>query len=201
MFDANKITELFDKLISDWHKKEYDIAGLDNQKGLKRLLIKLLFHNYTLWHLEDNARALNVSDSIIADVKRKIDRQNQLRNDTIELIDSFIEKKTLKLQKLKKAFAPTETLGAAIDRLSIISLKIFHMREETLRKDADNSHINKCCDKLNVLQIQRSDLAGSINLTREKILSGELIHRIYRQMKMYNDPSLNPVLYKLKNKK
>ncbi|HPP86374.1 MAG TPA: DUF4254 domain-containing protein [bacterium] len=203
MFNAEKLINLFDKLIKNWHSQNKIKLTNNTKNELENLVIKLLFHNYTLWHLEDEARAVDVSDEIIANVKRKIDKENQLRNDTIEIIDIYIfnELANKKIKPKKNSYSPTETLGAALDRLTIISLKIYHMALETLRKNAAADHKKKCSDKLKILKIQRVDLAQAINTTLEKILKGELIHKIYRQMKMYNDPTLNPILYKKKSKR
>mgnify|MGYP003806713645 CR=1 FL=1 len=164
------------------------------------MLIELLFYNYSLWHLEDKARLKTAGDTVIAKVKRAIDKENQLRNDTIENIDEYISgilfKK--KIKPRKNAYRNTETVGAAIDRLCIISLKIYHMREETLRSDADASHILKCGERLKLLKLQRSDLGAALDLLAAKIYAGEIVQQIYRQMKMYNDPTLNPEVYKQK---
>lgn len=190
------VVNLFEQLVKEWHCEKYDITNLENLSGLKKFYVKLMYHNFTLWHFEDKARVKNISDAVIADVKRNIDVQNQLRNDTIELIDVYIQNLIKKIPLLKKSYNATETPGAAIDRLSILCLKIFHMREETVRKDADSEHITKCKNKLFILELQKQDLIKSINLLVEKIYSGEIEHKIYRQMKMYNDPSLNPEVYK-----
>jgi len=196
--NADYVHNLFKKNIEDWHKKLFKEKNLDKLNGLKKLYTKLLFHNYTLWHLEDKARVKDVNEKIIADVKYKIDVQNQLRNNTIELIDEYIVK-LLKSIKLKKSsYINTETTGAAIDRLCIITLKIFHMEEETNRKNVSKEHIIKCKNKLYILNLQVEDLKKAINLLITKIYSGEVEHKIYRQMKMYNDPTLNPQLYKKK---
>ncbi|MBP7652540.1 DUF4254 domain-containing protein [Candidatus Dependentiae bacterium] len=200
-FNGNFLSDFFDKEIINWHrikssKKIY--SSVLAKKVVNKTILLLLYYNYTLWHLEDKARVKNVSDSVIADVKRNIDTANQLRNNTIELIDELIEKKLNNVKLLKNSYLSTETIGAAIDRLSIISLKIFHMKEETLRKDADSEHKIKCGSKLQVLMMQRAGLAEAINILYEKIGKGMIQHKIYRQMKMYNDPSLNPEVYKSK---
>jgi hypothetical protein len=127
--------------------------------------------------------------------KRRIDESNQYRTDTVEYIDSYFLQKYQGIQVLPSAKINTESPAWAIDRLSILALKIYHMEQETLRSDATEAHIAACQDKLNILLEQRTDLSQSIDELLTAIESGEKYMKVYKQMKMYNDPELNPVLY------
>lgn len=153
--------------------------------------------NFDLWHEEDKARAPEVADSQIATVKRAIDKLNQQRNDLIEKLDEFIwgQLQLRKIEPRKDAAWNSETPGSVIDRLSIISLKVFHMREQTERLDATKDHLAKCKDRLAVLLRQQEDLATALQRLLNDLFSGEKEMKIYRQFKMYNDPSLNPAIY------
>jgi hypothetical protein len=127
--------------------------------------------------------------------KRRIDESNQYRTDTVEYIDSYFLQKFQDIQASPTATINTESPAWAIDRLSILALKIYHMEQETLRTDASEAHIISCQEKLNVLLEQRKDLSQSIDELMTAIASGDKYMKVYKQMKMYNDPSLNPVLY------
>ncbi|BBD07899.1 DUF4254 domain-containing protein [Desulfovibrio ferrophilus] len=152
--------------------------------------------NYQLWHVEDEARRVDVGPEIIADCKRRIDGLNQRRNDLIEKVDACL---VPLVSPLIPAEAPerynTETVGTALDRLSIIALKIFHMREQTERDDVDQEHLDSCRSKLAVLEEQRDDLARSVSELLEEYAAGTKRPKVYYQFKMYNDPKLNPSLY------
>ena len=153
--------------------------------------------NFELWHQEDMARDPDVSDSIIASVKRAIDVLNQRRNDLIEQMDQFLLN-ILRVENVKNdadTEMNSETPGSMIDRLSINALKIYHMDEEVQRKEITAEHRNKCAGKLSVLQEQREDLEQCLSKLLADLSSGEKRLKVYRQMKMYNDESLNPVLY------
>jgi hypothetical protein len=127
--------------------------------------------------------------------KRRIDESNQYRTDTVEYIDSYFLQKYQEIKALPSAKINTESPAWAIDRLSILALKIYHMEQETLRSDASEAHISACQQKLNILLEQRTDLSQSIDELLTAIESGEKYMKVYKQMKMYNDPELNPVLY------
>ncbi|MBL4823682.1 MAG: DUF4254 domain-containing protein [SAR324 cluster bacterium] len=154
--------------------------------------------NFELWHQEDMARDPDVSDSKIASVKRAIDVLNQRRNDLIERMDQFLVNIlfTGNVKNDAEAEMNSETPGSMIDRLSINALKIHHMDEEIQREEVTAEHRNKCAGKLSVLQEQRKDLEQCLSKLLADLSSGEKRLKVYQQMKMYNDESLNPVLYR-----
>ena len=154
--------------------------------------------NFELWHQEDMARDPDVSDSKIASVKRAIDVLNQRRNDLIERMDQFLVNILLtgNVKNDAEAEMNSETPGSMIDRLSINALKIYHMDEEIQREEVTAEHRNKCAGKLSVLQEQRKDLEQCLSKLLADLSSGEKRLKVYQQMKMYNDESLNPVLYR-----
>jgi len=153
--------------------------------------------NFDLWHEEDKARAPDAVDAGIATVKRAIDKFNQQRNDLIERVDEHLAT----LLKGKGVNPPplaqwnSETPGSAIDRLSILSLKVFHMREQAERLDAKPEHIQKCRERLNILTQQHHDLTAALQNLLDDLFAGRKQMKIYRQYKMYNDPDSNPAIY------
>jgi len=151
--------------------------------------------NCLLWDEEDLARRRDVADAEIANSKRAIDGYNQMRNDAIERIDEQLVDLLFKMKADPDARLNSETPGAMIDRLSILSLKIHHMRLQTLRTDVDGAHIENCLLKLNRLNEQRTDLASCLDRLLAEAARGEACFKVYRQFKMYNDPELNPALY------
>ena len=153
--------------------------------------------NFDLWHIEDEARAPGASDAQLAAVKRRIDRTNQLRNDLAEELDRALLA-WLKARGLPNADAPlnSESPGLIIDRLSILALKIYHTREETERKDAPEVHRERNRARLRVLEMQRADLMGCLASLWQETVAGTRRFKLYQQMKMYNDPALNPSIYK-----
>ena len=151
--------------------------------------------NCLLWDEEDLARRRNVADAEIAGNKRAIDGYNQLRNDAIERIDEQLLALLAGAKKNVNARLSSETPGAMADRLSILSLKIHHMRLQTLRTDVDRAHIENCLLKLNRLNEQRTDLAACLDRLLAECTRGEAWFKVYRQFKMYNDPALNPAIY------
>ncbi len=150
--------------------------------------------NELLWLTEDQARRTDVPDRHIVRAKRAIDRYNQRRNDAVERIDEVLMHELARVRLRPAARLHSETAGAMIDRLSILSLKIFHMHAQVMRHDADTAHLSACSAKLQVLQVQRHDLAGCLGGLLRDAESGTAYFKPYRQFKMYNDPALNPWL-------
>lgn len=157
--------------------------------------------NNLLWDEEDLARRKNVPDSEIAANKRAIDRYNQQRNDAIEGIDDLLLQRLQGITRAPDAWLNSETAGSMIDRLSIVSLKIFHMRLQTLRTDVVLTHIDMCQMKLARLVEQQTDLKYCLDTLLNRASKGDAYFKIYRQFKMYNDPTLNPCLYGEEQKK
>ena len=187
------IVELQTNMVDRWHRQAVDnpFAGF--------LLAVCQEHqfNFLLWHEEDVARNPNVSDARIAQVKRSIDGYNQQRNDWIERIDEAIsaELQSRQVQPVAGARLNTETPGSAIDRLSILALRIYHLREQLERPDADAQHRENVDRKLTIGLLQQAELASALQELLQDTFAGRKRHRTYRQMKMYNDPALNPQIY------
>ena len=197
---VQQITQLHRDTVCRWHADCPDNKEpLDNPyTGLLHTVCEQHQFNYLLWHEEDIARSPDVGNERIAQVKRAIDRYNQQRNDAIERIDEAI----LELLKSSGVFTQpgarlnTETPGAAVDRLSIMSLRIYHLEEQTERTDADAAHLQKVAERLARCRVQHADLAWSLAELLEDLQAGRKQLKVYRQMKMYNDPTLNPYLYR-----
>ncbi len=147
------------------------------------------------WHLEDIIRDENIDPVAALALKRRIDRSNQDRTDMVEELDTYFREKYRDVAVLPDATINTESPAWALDRLSILALKIYHMQAEVARTDASPAHIAKCQAKLDVLLEQRADLITAINQLLDDIAAGRRYMKVYRQMKMYNDPDTNPVLY------
>lgn len=187
--NALAITAMQDERTQAWHTAE---AAVDS-KGLMGLAEAQHRANFDLWHEEDKARDPGASDAEIAAVKRAIDRLNQLRNDLVERLDGMLL--TQAGEQNPGAPLNSETPGLMIDRLSILALKIHHTEEETHRESATEAHRQKNTARLAVLKEQRSDLAGCLDALWSEVRAGTRRFKLYRQMKMYNDPELNPKMY------
>ncbi|MGM9734424.1 MAG: DUF4254 domain-containing protein [Prevotella sp.] len=148
------------------------------------------------WHFEDIIRDPHIDPTEALQLKRRIDRSNQDRTDLVEEIDTYFRKQYSEVKPLPDARLNTESPAWAVDRLSILALKIYHMKEQVEREDAEKEHRDKCAAKLGVLLEQQKDLGLAIDQLLEDIETGKKYMKVYRQMKMYNDPSTNPVLYK-----
>jgi hypothetical protein len=197
MIDVADVVALHRDMVVRWHSQEVD----NPYDGFLGLVCRQCSFNYLLWHEEDIARSPDVSDAEIARVKRSIDRYNQQRNDAIEQLDDWITAKLAELQIDPQSGArqASETPGSVIDRLSILALRIYHLQEQVERADASPQHIESVQRKLAVALAQHDDLSQSLSELIDDICSGRKRHKTYRQMKMYNDASLNPYLYRAKN--
>ena len=199
MFDdviAKDISAFHEKCVytPDWSKS----SPLQFTEGLWKFIELNHRFNNLLWDEEDLARRKSVPDSEIAANKRAIDGYNQKRNDAIENIDDLLLQRLAHVKHEATAWLNSETAGSIIDRLSIVSLKIFHMGLQTQRDDVAQTHIDTCQQKLNRLTEQRSDLQYCLDTLLTAASHGRAYFKIYRQFKMYNDPTLNPYLYQTK---
>ncbi len=197
MIDSKYFNEIFEQSISDYHIKNDINTPAKNpfgEKSLDFLLYKKNWIDTVQWHLEDIIREPSINPDKALEIKRRIDKSNQDRTDLVELIDDWFFDEFKDIKPENNAFIATETPAWAIDRLSILNLKIYHMREEAERADASSEHKEKCSFKLKILLQQREDLSLAINQLFDNIKSGKAIIKTYKQMKMYNDPNLNPVL-------
>jgi len=192
-FDVATVGTLLAHLVDHWHHFEPE----HSEEGLRGRVCDLHRYNFLLWHEEDIARSPRVTDGRIAQVKRAIDRYNQLRNDSIEKVDDWLVADLASRGIVAPAGAPaaTETPGAAVDRLSILELRRYHMREQVDRTDATPEHRAKAAQRLAILDLQRGHLVEATDRLLVEIYAGERPLRVFRQMKMYNDPTLNPYLY------
>lgn len=192
---ANKI---FEESIRDYHIKDDVYQPFHNlypkEELIKHLLYRKNWIDTVQWHYEDIIRDPNIDPVAALDLKRKIDASNQDRTDTVEFIDSYFLEKYKDVALSKEATINSESPAWAIDRLSILALKIYHMREEAERTDASESHRQTCFKKLNVLLEQQVDLSTAIDQLLLDIEQGTKYMKVYKQMKMYNDDELNPVL-------
>ncbi|MRI01065.1 DUF4254 domain-containing protein [Kriegella sp. EG-1] len=166
----------------------------ENDDIINHLLYRKNWIDTVQWHYEDIIRDPNINPEAALTLKRKIDASNQDRTDLVEYIDSYFLKKYQSVEVKDEATINTESPAWAIDRLSILALKIYHMREEVDRIDADPAHKKKCASKLSVLLEQKKDLSTAIDQLLSDIESGDKYMKVYKQMKMYNDEELNPVL-------
>lgn len=189
LLDAHQAVRNFALWCEAWHRDENIGTGDGTLEKLHRA-------NFDLWHLEDRARDPRVTDAVIAEVKRSIDRTNQRRNDLVEQTDIELLA-GLAPYSLPDASAPlhSETPGLILDRLSILSLKIFHTEEEIHRRDVSVPHVERNRERLAILRRQSDDMTNCLDLLWQQVCQGDRQFRLYRQMKMYNDPELNPVLY------
>lgn len=190
--------KLFDQCVDNYHiaddvdsvfENPYEPQTIENILYLKNRI------DAVQWHLEDIIRDPNIDPVEALALKRRIDKSNQDRTDLVEMIDSYFLEKYAHIKPLQDAVINTESPAWAIDRLSILALKIYHMQQEVNRTDSDAAHLEQCSNKLRILLEQRADLSSAIDQLIDDIESGRRYMKVYKQMKMYNDPSLNPILY------
>jgi hypothetical protein len=198
LVDARAIVLLQDGRTRLWHEVQPEPV---RDESLEALVEAQHAANFALWHAEDEARRPSAGDAAIAAVKREIDRVNQVRNDTAEHIDACLLASLQKASRqypsmMKRGDQHSETPGMMMDRLSILSLKLFHTQEELDRAAAPPGHRERNAERLATLQEQRNDLAGCLDRVWTQVCAGERYFKQYRQLKMYNDPELNPVLYR-----
>lgn len=197
MFTENA-NRIFDRAIADYHRWDDVDHAIENPYeagSLDHLLYHKNWIDTVQWHLEDIIRDPAIDPVEALKIKRRIDRSNQERTDMVEYVDSYLLDKYKEVTPAADARLNTETPAWAIDRLSILALKIYHMARETERTDVDEEHRAACRRKLDVLLTQQQDLSRAIEELIEDIEAGRKYMKTYKQMKMYNDPALNPVLY------
>lgn len=195
---TDKANEIFNRCVEAYHVADNIDAPVEcpfPKDSLESVLWEKNLIDARQWHMEDIIRdpKIDLSDAIA--LKRRIDRSNQERTDMVEEIDEFFRQKYADVSPLHGATVNTETPAWAIDRLSILALKIYHMQLEATRPDADEAHRARCAAKLDVLLEQRADLSGAIDTLLDDIAAGRKYMKVYKQMKMYNDKDTNPVLY------
>lgn len=191
--------QIFNQVIKDYHLTDNVDASIHNpyeRDNIDHSLYLKCWIDTVQWHFEDIIRDPHINPADALNLKRRIDRSNQDRTDLVEEIDSYFRQYYSDVKPLPDARLNTESPAWAIDRLSILALKIYHMQEQVNRTDASEEHIAKCQAKLNVLLEQQKDLSLAIDQLLEDIEAGRKYMKVYRQMKMYNDPSTNPILYK-----
>lgn len=193
--------QVFNQAIRDYHVTDNIDTPINNpyeRDSIENRLYLKCWIDTVQWHFEDIIRDPHIDPIEALALKRRIDRSNQDRTDLVEQIDSYFRQKYSDVNVLPDARINTESPAWAIDRLSILALKIYHMKEQAERTDASDEHRQKCQTKLNVLLEQQVDLGTAIDQLLEDIAAGRKYMKVYRQMKMYNDPSTNPVLYNQK---
>lgn len=195
MLDALLITRMQNEMTAALHDTTDELAIETGADGLMAIAMAQHRANFELWHEEDKVRVPGVADAEIARVKHAIDGLNQKRNDLVENMDLWLMER---LDQDAEAPLHSETPGLMIDRLSILALKIYHTREEAHRGSATESHRLRNEERLLLLEEQRGDLAGCLDALWHEILKGTRRFKLYRQMKMYNDPDLNPAVYSQK---
>ena len=205
MFSKEAIS-IFQKAIEKYHildsvEQVFENIFDNNSQTIEHLLYRKCWIDTVQWHYEDIIRDPNIDPVAALTLKRKIDASNQDRTDMVEYIDSYFLDKYSKITVENNAKINSESPAWAIDRLSILALKIYHMNEEVERTDASSSHLQSCQNKLNILLEQRVDLSTAIDDLLGDIEKGTKYMKVYKQMKMYNDDELNPVLRSINSKK
>ena len=197
-YSAAHANDIFDRSVADYHVTDNVDSPIRNpypEGSFEHILYAKNWVDAVQWHLEDIIRDPAIDPVEALALKRRIDRSNQVRTDMVEDVDTWFRTLFKDVKALNDATINTESPAWALDRLSILALKIWHMREQAAREDADAEHKARCAAKLDVLLEQRTDLTQAIDRLLEDIREGRKYMKVYRQMKMYNDPSTNPVLY------
>ncbi|ATA72242.1 MULTISPECIES: DUF4254 domain-containing protein [Capnocytophaga] len=194
---SEKALAIFEESIQKYHILDDVYQPFSNpypSSSMEHLLYRKNWIDTVQWHYEDIIRDPNIDPVEALDLKRKIDASNQDRTDTVEYIDSYFLHTYKNVKPIENATINTESPAWAVDRLSILALKIYHMQEEVNRPDASDKHRAKCQEKLNVLIEQRKDLSDALDQLLADIEAGRKYMKVYKQMKMYNDEELNPIL-------
>jgi len=199
--EVENLNRVFDQCVTDYHL-ENSIDGKEPAFSNKELLpfYSKCWVDTVQWHLEDEIRIPDIDNAFAIDLKRKIDASNQVRTNQVEGLDDLFLERFKSVKPKESGRINTESPAWAIDRLSILALKLFHMKQEAERSEAGQEHIDLCRFKWSVLQEQRRDLSLAIAQLFEDLQLGNRVMKVYRQMKMYNDPTLNPSLYNSKSK-
>ncbi len=195
---SEKAIAIFDKATADYHLTNDVNTPINNphdEGTIDNFLYEKNWIDVVQWHLEDIIRDPNIDPVEALKIKRTIDKSNQVRTDLVEQIDSYFLYLFKDVAPSPSTTINTESPAWALDRLSILIIKIYHMHEEATRSDADADHKESCQLKLNVLLEQRTDLSCAVDELLDELKSGNKVMKVYKQMKMYNDPALNPVLY------
>lgn len=195
---AEEAYKIFERATNDYHTTD-SIDTPCPAAYAKGSIEQTLYHKNWIdaaqWHMEDLIRDPQIDPAAGMELKHRIDRSNQDRTDMVEELDTYFRNKYADVKVLPDATINTESPAWALDRLSILALKIYHMKEQTERVDADKAHLDKCRAKLDILEQQRADLTEAIDTLLDDIAAGRKYMKVYRQMKMYNDADTNPVLY------
>ena len=200
---TEKANKIFAQSIRDYHQYDDVDQPINNPfsaQSIEAILYEKNWIDTVQWHLEDIIREPSIQPEEALLIKRRIDASNQDRTDTVERLDSYFLEQFNDVTIENDATINTESPAWAIDRLSILALKIYHMHEQAQREDASNEHRNNCEQKLAVLELQQQDLSTAIDQLLADMQAGKKYMKVYKQMKMYNDPNLNPVLYAKKQK-
>lgn len=198
MLSADECYQVFEKSIDDYHVTDDVNTRMHNpfaEGSFESLLYLKNWIDTVQWHLEDVIRNPTIDPVEALQIKRRIDKSNQDRTDTVEKIDDFFLSAFRDIQYSPDARMNSETPAWLLDRMSILLLKIFHMKEQTQRRDATEQHLAKCREKLMILEEQKEDMRKAFDELIEDISHGRRTFKVYRQMKMYNDATLNPMLY------
>ena len=193
MIDVKDVLQLQAETVERWHRQDID----NPFTGVLAIVCDQHSDNFRLWHEEDSARSPSSDDTVIANVKRRIDKLNQSRNDRIELLDEWLREALSRrgVVAQPEARINTETPGSAIDRLSILALRLYHLHEQLNRNNVGERHIASVEEKIAICDIQKNRLARALTDLLAEIATGACRHETFRQFKMYNDAQLNPYLY------